>query len=99
MNTHIDNNHQPLLMRNEGLFASAIQDELVMMSDDNACYYGLNATARLIWELLDQPLTQDQLVSELSARFEASDETLAADLKVFIATMLKEKLLIQAETH
>lgn len=96
MNTNMKRN-QDLLIRNDRLFASAIEEELVMMSDDTACYYGLNATGRLIWELLDKPLTQSQLVRELGARFEASEDTIEASLTPFIATMLKEALLVQVD--
>lgn len=88
--------HQFLLQRNDRLFASTINDELVMMDDDEACYYGLNATARTIWELLDTPLTGHQLLTELSTRFDASVDTIATDITPFISTMIQQKLIIQA---
>ena len=55
-------NLNSIVARSEGLVTSNLDGEVVMMSIDNGKYYGLDAIASQIWELLETPCSIRALV-------------------------------------
>src|SRR5690606_8349229 len=87
-----------LLVRNPEIFASEIDDEMVMMDGEQGLYFGLNSVARAIWELLEKPLTYEALLQALTERYEVDAERCRADVEPFLRKMLESRLIrIQAE--
>lgn len=86
-----------ILVRNPDLFGTELDDDLVMMDDANGFYYGLDSTARKIWELLEAPMKYQDLLDSLVARFEVSFEDCKRDVDVFVGDMIKHKLLTVAD--
>lgn len=55
--------------RDENWVGSEVEDSFVMVNIDSGKYVALNLTASAVWELLEEPRSEDQLVSELTDRF------------------------------
>lgn len=89
-------NLQPtsLLQRDQNLFASEVDDELVMLSETSGAYFGLNPVGRSIWQLLEHPLPYSALLDKLTEIYEVSREQCAHDVQAFLAEMIAQKLVV-----
>jgi len=56
--------------------------------------YTLNDTGKDIWDRLDGTRTIDQVVKDLSAEFEASEDVLRTDVLGLVDELLKRKILV-----
>jgi hypothetical protein len=84
---------QSLLARNSLLFASPVDKELVMMDENRGLYFGLNAVARRIWEMLEAPVPYGELVSLLCEIYSVKREQCERDLGEFLQTMIQHGLI------
>jgi hypothetical protein len=75
------------------LLSTELDQETVLMSIDAGAYYGLEGSARSIWEMLETPLTFSALLDRLVEEYRVSPETCAADLERFLGEMEREGLL------
>jgi hypothetical protein len=60
--------------RNEKTLTGQLHDELVMMDIDQGKYFSLNNVGTRIWELLENPMSQDELCSALMEEYEVDEE-------------------------
>lgn len=81
------------LVRVDDLLSTELDQETVLMSIDAGAYYGLEGTARTIWEHLAHPITFSALVDELVAEYRVEPEDCVADLEKFLAEMEREGLV------
>jgi hypothetical protein len=81
------------LSRVQNLLSAEFDQETVLMSIDAGAYYGLEGTARSIWEILETPLTFSDLMDRLAEEYKVSPETCAADVERFLGEMDREGLL------
>jgi len=86
-----------VIQRNDSRFiATELGDELVMMDTESGSYIRLNRTAREIWEYSKKPLTVDELVAALLAKYNVEEEQCRVEvvdcLKRMEANFLVEKL-------
>jgi hypothetical protein len=56
--------------------------------------YTLNDTGKNIWDRLDGTRTLEQIVKEMSADFEASEDVLRTDVLGLVDELLKRKILV-----
>jgi hypothetical protein len=67
------------LSRNGDILYSAVgSDDAVMLSVTAGKYFGLNAVAARIWELLERPMTVTELCGKLCEEFEVDMQTCEA---------------------
>jgi hypothetical protein len=70
------------------LHAQVGTEEAVMMSIEAGRYYGLNAVARRVWELLEDPQTIAQLCARICTEFEVDAKTCEADVLKFVNELI-----------
>jgi hypothetical protein len=80
----------------EILYAPVGTEEAVMMSVAAGRYYGLNAVASRIWELLDSPKTIAQVCTRLSEEFEVDAQTFEAEVLKFVQDLIDNGLVHEA---
>lgn len=80
-------NFNNIIGQNEGIVASSIDGEIVMMSIENSEYYGLNSTASRIWSLIEKPTNIknicDQLITEYNIDFDSCSNQVISILEDF----------------
>ena len=84
-----------VLVRREGALTAQVDDELVMLDTSQSRYFGLDPTGTVIWGLLAEPRTVDEVCAELTARYEVDDESCRRDVLAF-ATELVDAGLVDA---
>ncbi len=73
--------------------AAYIEKSLLMMDVQKGQYFSLNAMATRIWELLEHPITQEDLVGKLLVEYEVTEEVCRAEVGTFLAELRKHELL------
>jgi Coenzyme PQQ synthesis protein D (PqqD) len=61
--------------RDDNWVGSLIEDSLVMVNIDTGKYVTLNSSANAVWQALEQPRTQSDIVNELVGVFDVDEET------------------------
>jgi hypothetical protein len=78
---------------NEILYAPAGADQAVMMSVAEGSYFGLNATAKRIWELLERPQTIAELSAQLCQEFDVEAQTCTSETLVFAQELVDNGII------
>lgn len=82
-----------VLTRKPDIYTAQMNGETVMMDADAGKYYNLGEVGGRIWELLETPITMNDLVEKLTAEYDVSAEQCAKDIVPFIEKMLEAGLL------
>ncbi|WP_418357279.1 PqqD family protein [Shewanella basaltis] len=69
-------------------------DELVMMDASQGQYFGLNAVANVIWQLLEAPKSVDELVEMLMQQFDVSELQCRQETELLIQQLLDKKVIL-----
>lgn len=83
-----------LLTRNDAILHAPVDaDNAVMLDIASGSYYGLNAVAGRIWELLAvQPMTVAEICARLCEEFEVDEQTCEAAVLKFADTLVENGL-------
>ena len=82
-----------LLVRSKSLFASPVDDELVMMDEKRGVYFGLNAVASRIWDELSLPCTQAQMLEKLGEMYDVDLQTCEKEVSQFLQQLMQHDLI------
>ncbi len=81
-------------VQNKEIFTTDLQDSLMMMSVQSGKYFELNPVSKRIWELLDQPQTEEQIIVKLLEEFDVSEEECRNDVSEHLELLLNKKILL-----
>lgn len=84
---------QTTFVRNADIFASNIDDEVVMMDEAAGLYFGLNPVAGTIWTCLATPLSLEALLNQLTENYDVSREQCQSEVCAFLTDMVHHKLI------
>ncbi len=82
----------------EGNVVSDMDGEKVMLSVRNGKYYNLGEVGGLIWELLNEPKSIEELVDRLTEEYDVSREECEIQVRSFLDLLRKEELINQTIT-
>jgi coenzyme PQQ biosynthesis protein PqqD len=82
------------LRRQDGVIAQEAHGQTVLLRLDDGGYYALDEVGATIWELCDGNRSIGEIVTALCAEFDASEETVSADVMEFIGDLRRERLLV-----
>lgn len=83
-----------IIVRNPKMIASDMDGETVMMSVESAEYYGLNKIGSRIWELLENKIKLEEMVSQLISEFDVEKKQCEKDTIDFLEELLQKNLII-----
>ncbi len=72
---------------------SKIDDEVVMMDIESGFYFGLNSVASIIWELLKDGKTVDELADFLITEYDVNRKQCLEETDILIKKMLDLKVV------
>ena len=81
------------IARAEGLVASEVNGEVVILSIELGHFFHLNPTGSRIWNLLDGPMTVDAISAAMGERFAVGADQCRSEVAEFVAAMLDKGLL------
>lgn len=77
----------------KAIVESKIDEEIVMMDTASGFYFGLNSVASVIWELLREEQTMEQLVDKLMLEYSVSREQCCEETTQLLQQMLKYQVI------
>ncbi len=82
----------------EGFVLRRVLDEAIVVASGEASknFHGmikLNETAAVIWELIDEGNSEEEIAKKLSEKYEISLEQATADTKAMIAVMAEKGII------
>lgn len=80
--------------RDDNWVGSEVEDSFVMVNIETGKYVALNLTANAVWQLLEQPRTQQEIAAELRGRFEVSEEDCTRSLVPLLEQMRELELAV-----
>ena len=66
---------------------SEIDSEAVILDIDSGTYYGLNELSNRIWQLLQIPTSERQIIATLLEEYEVTEEKATEDLQYLLQDM------------
>ncbi|NCX93923.1 MAG: PqqD family protein [Gammaproteobacteria bacterium] len=84
---------QDRLLRNNELFASEVDGDLIVLDEKASVYFAFDPVASRIWTLLEKPMSFGELVGALVQEYQVSREVCEADTNAFLDRLLENKLL------
>ncbi|WP_226667514.1 lasso peptide biosynthesis PqqD family chaperone [Metabacillus litoralis] len=87
-----------LICQNEGNIVSDMDGETVMLSIQNGKYYNLGEIGGAIWELIDKPITINQLINLLLEKYAVDHAQCEEQVIVFVKSLYKQGLVKVDET-
>ena len=82
--------------RNSTMITRVIDGEAVIMDPQQGKVLALNQVGSFIWELLDSPHSQGDLLDKICREFNVGREEAAADLEEFLAVLKSKDLVVTA---
>ena len=83
------------IKRNNEVFASQIDDEVVMMNIQSGKYYGMDSIGSRIWELINAKIPVQKAIDQLLEEYDVSEEQCQDDVLEFL-DVLNENRLVKA---
>mgnify|MGYP001462682639 CR=1 FL=1 len=84
-------------IRNSKTISGRLHDELVMMDIGQGKYFSLNPVATRVWDLLENPLSLDELRGRLMEEYEVDIEQCRAEVTEVISEMVKLGVVLKHE--
>jgi hypothetical protein len=81
------------VVRTEGMMTAPVDSEIVILNMKGNNYISLDAIGRRIWEIIEIPVTVDDLCSRLGQEFEGTPEQIIADVQPFLEELEREGLV------
>jgi hypothetical protein len=81
------------IKRNKEVFASEIDEEVVMMNVDTGRYYGMDTVGSRIWELVAEEIQVKDVIETLMEEYDVSEEQCKSDVLEFLNELYENKLI------
>ncbi len=88
---------EQLYRRDSQLVSTIMDGNMVMMDVEHGAYYGLGSVGTRIWELLEGPVSAQQIIQALCSEFEVDETTCKADVEKFIGDMEEKGMVSKAD--
>src|SRR5215510_11576973 len=80
----------------EEVAAKVIDGEAIIINLANGIYYSMDKVGGLIWEMLAETHSLEEVTTALTARYDVSSEQAQADVERLAAELVQENLLLLA---
>lgn len=84
-------------IRNNETISGRLHDELVMMDIQKGKYFSLNQVATQIWDMLEQPLSLEEVCSRLTSEFDIDPVQCRKEVELHLKEMQKLGLVVQKQ--
>ncbi len=78
---------------NPQILTSDMGNETVMLNIDNSQYYGAESVAKLIWQLIEKPITIEYLIDQLLEKFVVNREQCIQEVYAYLEDLHEEGLI------
>ncbi len=90
LNSALDNS---IIVASQNQISSDLADETIILDLKSGQYYGLNAVASRVWNLIQQPRKVEEIRSQLMAEYEVNMQECSNDLQILIRNLASKGLV------
>jgi hypothetical protein len=83
-----------IYLRNNETISGRLHDELVMMDIQKGKYFSLNQVATEIWDMLEQPLSLEEICTSLTNSYEIDPVQCRKEVETHLSEMQKLGLIV-----
>ncbi|MEY2835463.1 MAG: hypothetical protein RLZZ557_1125 [Bacteroidota bacterium] len=80
-------------IQNKQVVQSKIGDDVVMLDMESGFYFGLNSVASVIWNMMQNAVTPEEIVSQLLTEYAVQESQCMAETQELIGRMLEHKII------
>jgi len=80
-------------LRNPDISAATLDEETVLMSTEGNRYFSLNTLGTDIWELLEQPISKQEIIDVIRGNYDVDEEQARQDVTEFLEALESRKLI------
>ena len=81
------------IKRNIEVFASEIDDEVVMMNIQSGKYFGMDAVGSRIWQLIEEKIRVKDIIAQLLEEYDVTEEQCRSDVLEFLNELYEQNLV------
>ena len=81
------------IKRNNEVFASEIDDEVVMMNIQSGKYFGMDAIGSRIWQLVEEKIQVKEIIAQLLEEYDVTEEQCHSDVLEFLNELYEQNLV------
>ena len=82
-----------VISRSPSILTAEVNGEIVMMSIEQGCYFGLNDIASDMWKRIEPPCSFATLIDSLAADYEADRASIMADVQALLDRMVEQDIV------
>lgn len=83
--------------RIDGWVGSEIEDSFVILNIDGGDYVSFNQSAKDIWNSLENPVSQNEVASQLMAKYDVDQQTCRQSVQTTFGELVKQGLIQSAD--
>lgn len=83
------------LRRSDEILTSDINGEMVLLNPETGDCYSLSGVGAMLWQLVADPSTIDQIVEGVCARFDVDPDVARSDAEKFLEELIDEGLVLR----
>ena len=76
--------------------SKVIDGEAIIINLSNGIYYSMDKVAGLIWDLIDRETRVEEIVGEITARYDVTRSQVEAHVKRLVEELFQEKLVVES---
>lgn len=73
--------------------STVVDEETVILHQDHGEYYSVNRVGTLVWELIQQPKTLEEVSQEIASEYDVGYERCRRDVSDMLSEMANENLV------
>ena len=82
------------MIQRSGLpLSAAVDGEVVMFHPERGAYFSLGDVGSRVWELVEQPVTMDEVCRILVEEYDVDPETCRTEVEAFVSQLLEAGLV------
>lgn len=82
-----------VLVRHSSIFATQVDQDVIMLDEAAGLYFALNSVAASIWELLEKPISYKQLLESLMETYDVQYPQCKADVDSLLEKLHQYQLV------
>ena len=86
--------HDTVIRASDRTTSAQVHDERVILSLESGRYYSLNSVGVRVWELLQSPMTSDQLEQQLLLEYDVEPVALRRDISQLLCELEISELVV-----
>ena len=86
-------NDAPRYVRVADIVSADMDGERVMLNVEQGAYFGLGGVGGTVWDFLDQPRGQHEIVDLVVAEFDVDAATCHSDIDRFLGDLMRQGLV------